>query len=167
MRAARSAPPLLLAAVALVGCSLFTDGGKDTSRGPHGPCQLIGFEFRDRTFNMQLGPEMRGRFVIRSEAGGDSLTGWSGESDGVQARRSPLDGPPSTSPLQWTAVVLAGRYTGTWKVHGDTVRWSFDDDQPVVAWMSEQPWVYDGRSLLAHWGDLDGVGWSLDAEMVC
>lgn len=162
---ARALPPALL--VLLGACGVLT-GGDDRPAVPGGPCVLTVFRYQDRVYDFQVGPELQGAFVINAGRLRDSLASWFGESsDGVLGRRRRLDGTPFLGGNLWSPIVNRGHYAGTWKVHGDSVRWSFDDDQPTVEWMGQYPWRYDGRSLLADWGDIERLGWSLQAELAC
>lgn len=152
----------------LAACKLFTDGGDEGPNLPGGPCLLTDFELRDAEIGIRIGPELRGQFVVNRIQRGDSLASWSGEaSDGVIGRTSPLNGPLSTSPLQWAVVVPNGNFSGTMKVVGDSVRWSFDDDRLSIAWMSFRAWHLEGTHLVADWGDLEDDHWTLQARMVC
>jgi hypothetical protein len=163
----RGGIPIL--AVLLAACDSPTKGSGELVLS-RGPCELIAFEALDSVYNMRLGPELQGSFTVNTIGPGDTLHGWAGESNGLQARRTAIRGQPSTTPLPWVWVVPPGSYAGTLKVRGDSILWSFDDDRGDpgrVDWMSFQPWHLEGPRIVARWGNYDSLGWSLSADMIC
>lgn len=160
-------PAMLPVLALLAGCSLFTDEGGLKGALPSGSCRLASFLYRDRMMDSQIGPDLQGEFSITAATATDSLAGWSGRTDGVLGRRHTFDGQPIIEGVQFLPVVPSGSYRGTWKAQGDSVRWSFDDDTRGISWVRFQPWQLRGRTLVAKFGNLDSLGWTLDAEITC